>query len=61
MIKLDTHIYEYAHCGECPNTSHWYNSSKKERKCIKTERIIPDLWRDIPDWCPLETKEVKNG
>ena len=55
MTKIDTITVEYEHCGECPHTSDWLRS--KGPKCSKADRIIPDLWGDIPDWCPLETKE----
>ena len=57
MTKIETITYEYEHCGGCPS-SYWLDTGKE--KCAKRRRIIPDLWGDIPDWCPLETKEVDN-
>ena len=59
-MKIETITHEYYHCGECSNSSRWFNPSKEGYKCCKANKIIPDLWGDIPDWCPLETKEVKN-
>ncbi len=59
MTKIETITYEYEHCGECPWVLARFDSDK--HWCEKEERIIPDLWGDIPDWCPLETKEVKNA
>ena len=52
-MKIVTITHEYEHCGECPAAlgepdRHW---------CNRIDRRIPALWGDIPDWCPLETKE----
>ena len=56
MTKIDTITVEYEHCGECPYSEGGfgagYRCSKDRRK-----RILEKMWGDIPDWCPLETKE----
>ena len=60
MTKIETIIFEYEHCGECPYGSQQFG----KHRCCKEQRVrmIPDLWGDgdIPDWCPLETKGVDN-
>uniref|UniRef100_A0A6M3LUW8 Uncharacterized protein n=1 Tax=viral metagenome TaxID=1070528 RepID=A0A6M3LUW8_9ZZZZ len=54
------------HCGDCPDAEimgppieaataeqimkiKWY--------CLRTGKKIPDLWGEIPKWCPLEDKD----
>ena len=58
MTKIETVTQEIEHCGECPHVD--WNTAPKKHYCIRKElRKIPDLWGEIPDWCPLETKEEK--
>ena len=63
MKKKETWTEEYEHCGECPHAKERYIGADVCRslkyKCIKTRRIIKDLWGEIPDFCPLETVEEK--
>ncbi len=55
MTKIETLVFEYKHCGECPAALVGFD--KEINACDRGQRIIPALWGDIPDWCPLETKE----
>ncbi len=57
MTKIETIIFEYEHCGECPCALVEFETGEGECDRGECRRIIPDLWGDIPDWCPLETKE----
>ena len=61
MTKLDTYTEEYEHCGECAYAGDYFDTGKKGFRCenVKRKRVIPDLWGDIPDWCPLPDKEEK--
>ena len=58
-MKIETITFEYQHCGECPNTissrdtTKWYCEKMDNKK-------IPDLWGEIPKWCPLEDKAVES-
>ena len=54
-MKVETITFEYEHCAECPNTLMDYNGDWCDRN--QCRKRIPYLWGDIPDWCPLETKE----
>ncbi len=56
-MKVEKITLEYRHCGECPHLRDWFDTGKAGYRCSKKRRIIPDLWGDIPDWCPLETKK----
>ena len=59
-MKVETITYEYEHCGVCSNAYGDPTPKKSYRcKCLKTGRVIPDIWGDIPDWCPLPDKEDK--
>jgi len=58
MIKQETLTFYYEHCGECSNCD---TDSKDRWKCLLKRRIIPDLWGEIPKWCPLESKMEGNG
>ncbi len=61
MNKVGTVIVEYEHCGKCLAALWSFNPNKSDQsECDRTDRKIPNLWGDIPDWCPLETKEVNN-
>ena len=51
MIKVETLTFEYEHCGDCPHPD-----QNSKWKCSLRKRIIPVLWGEIPEWCPLETK-----
>ena len=55
MTKKETITFQYEHCEECSNRS---GPKYMKWTCSKTRRIIPDLWGDIPDWCPLEEVET---
>ena len=58
MTKIDTVILEYEHCVECAYEEKWaLNTDKSRCHRGKRSRTIPDIWGDIPDWCPLEEKE----
>ena len=55
-MKLLTSTTEIEHCGKCaecgpPIYMKW--------KCLKTRRVIPDIWGEIPEFCPLPDKEGK--
>lgn len=53
MTKKETITFEINHCGECSNAE----PARKDRwKCLKKRKLIPDLWGDIPEWCPLSEK-----
>ena len=54
-MKVETITFEYEHCGECTNAD--YRGDGKKYKCLLKKRLIPDLWGEIPDWCPLPDKE----
>jgi len=58
MTKVEVVEFEYECCGECPNAE---RASKGRHKCLLKRKIIPDINGDIPEWCPLEEKEVNNG
>ena len=53
MIRKETITFYYEHCGDCPYP---IQTSEGKEKCRKKNRIIPDVWEEIPDWCPLEVK-----
>ena len=63
-MKVDTHIYEYEHCGQCPYSDSTWKSLRSKVYCVKTKPkrllIRDNLWGDIPAWCPLETKGEEN-
>ena len=60
MTKIETTTDEIGHCGECSNADYSLTVKNPLRhKCHKTKRVIPDIWGEIPSWCPLETKEEK--
>ena len=59
MTKIETLTYEYEHCGDCPNIYGIADFPDSECACNKTRKIILDIWGDIPEWCPLETKTEK--
>ena len=52
MVKIETLTFEYTHGGECPNAE-----ADDDSKCRLTRRKIPDLWGEIPKWCPLPDKK----
>ena len=54
--EMITNIYE--HCGECGNCG--YLCPKERYVCTKWhDRIIKDLWGEIPKWCPLEDSDIE--
>jgi len=56
-MKQETITFEYEHCGECPNADYCPIKGNTHRyRCFKTKYKIPDLWGEIPKWCPLEDK-----
>ena len=57
MTKIEAVIFEYYNCGECSDV----NACGARWKCSKKNKFIPDLWGDIPSWCPLEDKEKLGG
>ena len=62
MTRKETITFDYEHCGECSDIEMIFPAKKLlEYGCCKAKgkRIIPDIWGDIPDWCPLPDKEVK--
>ncbi len=59
MTKIDSVIVEYEYCGECPYVEGEFGTGYRCGKG-KGKRILEKMWGDIPDWCPLETKEVNN-
>ena len=55
MTKIETIITAVDCCGICSNADHEPTHKNECRfKCHKTKRVIPDLWGEIPSWCPLE-------
>jgi len=62
-MRKETVIYEYEHCGECSNCDDRRNNEKGHWVwiCGKTKRKIPDIWGEIPGWCPLEEKKWATG
>ena len=63
MTKVDTFvtINIYEHCGECFHVLDWLDTGKQGHRCDrgKRRRIVRDLWGEIPTWCPLPDKGVK--
>ncbi len=57
-MKVETLTFEYDHCGVCSNVS---GPKYMKYVCKKTRRVIPDLYGEIPEWCPLPDKEVEDG
>ena len=60
MKKKDTMTAYYEHCGECPYAEFCGWNERKivaKFKCDKENRIIEDLWGEIPKWCPLGDAE----
>lgn len=59
MVKVETITVEYKECGMCSNADYSPTPTNNSRhKCFKTKRVIPDIWGEIPAWCPLQDKEV---
>ena len=57
MVKIETLTFEYNHCAECPNCERVKGAYEFENRCRLKKRKIPDLWGEIPKWCPLENKK----
>ena len=56
-MKIETIPFEVESCGECSGAL--YSPTEKNQyrqKCSRTKRVIPDLWGEIPSWCPLPDK-----
>ena len=53
MTKKETIEFYYRSCGECSNA----DMKNGMGYCVKKKRRIPDLWGEIPKWCPLEDKD----
>ena len=53
MVKIETLTFEYTHCGGCPNSDY----GPEYEGCQKTGKAIPNIWGEIPPWCPLENKK----
>ena len=61
MVKIFTHTQEIEHCWECTWIVFAVGRESSEWKCENAkDKIIKDLWGEIPSWCPLENKE-NNG
>jgi hypothetical protein len=59
MTKLETITFEYEHCGECSNAD-WSGLEPRKHYCLlKKRKKIPELWGQIPKWCPLPDKVDK--
>ena len=54
-MKLEIITNEIEHCGECSNCD--YN--RKRYRCLLKKKRIPEIWGEIPTWCPLEDARVK--
>ena len=61
MTKVDTHTFEYNHCGECPEVLDYHDTGKKGHRCgkLKRVRILGDIWGPIPSFCPLPDKKYE--
>ena len=60
MTKIETILIEVDSCGVCSNSDHEPTHKDRFRfKCHKTRRVIPNIWGEIPDFCPLPDKEGK--
>lgn len=60
MTKIETTTFEYEQCGECYYADHHPTRKyPKRHRCFRTGRVIPSIWGAMPDWCPLEDKELK--
>lgn len=58
-MRIETVTFEYEHCGECPHPGFLvadFDPRCRLAKHGRGNRIIKDLWGEIPDWCPLEKK-----
>lgn len=56
-MKILNEPIEIEHCGECPYTEVRDKPKKVIWYCLKLLKDIPDLWGEIPEWCPLPNKE----
>ena len=69
MTKKETVTFEYEHCGECPHAELRVNGEYPlhytdpvldglplRYVCTRRKRnkVIKDLWGEIPNWCKLE-------
>jgi len=54
MTKIEVLTFEYEHCAECSNVDE--STRKGKWKCLLQRKIVPELWGDIPGWCPLPDK-----
>ncbi|MDD5512036.1 MAG: hypothetical protein PHI12_14705 [Dehalococcoidales bacterium] len=57
---------EIKHCGDCPNCGHFggnddYWCAIIEKTTITLRDKVPDLWGEIPAWCPLPDKGAADG
>ena len=63
-MKIETITFEYEHCGECPNCGCFEGSNDYwcvliEKDTLTLREKIPDLWGEIPEWCPLPDGETE--
>ncbi|KKN15179.1 hypothetical protein LCGC14_0988680 [marine sediment metagenome] len=54
MTKLYIVTHEYEHCGECANCGF---TRQRNYRCDLKRKLTPDIWGDIPSWCPLPDKK----
>ena len=58
MTKIEIITFEYERCADCPNVDGMVIPHKGGWYCMLSEnREVPDMWGDIPSWCPLPDKE----
>lgn len=62
MIKVETLVYEYEQCTDCPHAGFNIWDSRKNEDvwgCDLQDKKLyyTHLMERIPKWCPLPTKE----